>query len=150
MDVFWQLAQSKSTWRLHQCRASFCGGREIQPNRFNCNGYAAHWFNGKNRPLLKCFDQRLGSRTISLTRSVAIGLESGGLQDSTGSFVTLCLESRGPAERDRVGVSLGVAEPAVQPFNLDPNFSYDQNQFNQLPVERHIIDRIKSQACGAI
>ena len=32
---------------------------------------------------------------------------------------------------------LGVAEPAVQTIRiLDPNFSYDQNQFNQLPAER--------------
>ena len=32
---------------------------------------------------------------------------------------------------------LGVAQPAVQTIRiLDPNFSYDQNQFKQLPVER--------------
>ena len=139
-----QLAQSEAQLGDYpNAERHFVEAWEIQPNSVRiANGYAALLVQlGKKQAAAEVLRSasRFAPNNIALREAwLNLALESGDL--SVLLQVRLSRYASNPEDLRNVielAFLLGVAEPAVQTIRiLDPNFSYDQNQFNQLPVER--------------
>ena len=109
-------------------------------------GMLLYWFNWvKNRPLLKCFDQRLGSRPNNIALREAwlnLALESndlpGLLQVRLSRYASNPEDLRNVIELARF--FSGLLNLQSKPFEfLIQIFLTIQNQFKQLPVERQAL-----------
>ena len=139
-----QLAQSEAQLGDYpNAERHFVEAWEIQPNSVQiANGYAALLIQlGKKQAAAEVLRSasRFAPNNIALREAwLNLALKSGDLPVLLQ--VRLSRYASNPEDLRNVielAFFLGVAEPAVQTIRiLDPNFSYDQNQFRQLPVER--------------
>ena len=139
-----QLAQSEAQLGDYaNAERHFVEAWEIQPNSVSiARGYATLLVQiGKKQAAAEVLQSasRFAPNNIAL-REAWLNLALEGADLSGLLQIRLSRYSSNPDDLRNVielALLLGVAEPTVQTIRiLDPKFSYDENQFNQLPAER--------------